>query len=192
MQTFDEDIDSVEWFNWSGYPLDLQILFKSDWDQWEEQVKIVQNSITDEEIKTAFAELPKAAQDQSIEEIKQKLKGRRENLMDIAREYYEHMQEFTVITGTDEDEEFQILRKQNGQTEIIQINEGKEIFKHTYSSDKTEDIWIYGMAGDDTFLVSGAGDDPVQIKVLGGPGEDIYDFQNKREVKLYDFKSSRK
>ncbi len=190
MQTFDEDIDSVEWFNWSGYPLDLQILFKSNWEQWEEQVELIQNTISDEQIEAAFAELPAAAQDQSIEEIKQKLKGRRGNLMDIAREYYEHMHEFTVITGTDEDENFKITRKEDGNTEIVQISEGEEIFRKTYNSEETEDIWIYGMAGEDTFSVTGSGDDLVRIRTLGGPGKDVYDFQNKRKVKLYDFKSS--
>lgn len=188
MQSFDEDIDSVEWFNWSGYPLDLQILFKSDWKDWEQQVTKITNTITDEQITAAFAELPPAAQDQSIEEIKEKLKGRRENLMEIARKYYEHIQEFTIITGTDEDEEFEITRK-DGTTEIIQRSNGKEIFRHTYSSEATEDIWIYGMAGEDTFRVKGSGNDPVMLRVLGGPGKDVYDFDNKRKVKLYDFKN---
>ncbi|MHA6278869.1 metallophosphatase [Salinimicrobium sp. CAU 1759] len=190
MQTYDEDIDNVKWFNWSGYPLDLQVLFKTDWQQWEEQVKVIQQEITDEEIAAAFAELPKAAQDQTIEEIKQKLKGRRANLMKIARDYYEHMLEFTVITGTDEDEDFKITRRENGLTEIAQFSEGEEIFRHTYSSEETGEIWIYGMDGEDRFTVSGKGENPVRLRILGGPGKDIYDFQNKRNVKLYDFRSS--
>lgn len=189
MQTFDEDIDSVEWFNWSGYPLDLQILFKSDWEQWEEQVKKIQHTITDEQIAAAFAQLPEAAQDESIEEIKSKLKGRRENLMNIARRYFEHMQEFVIITGTDESEIFEIQRKDNGSTEIVQRSNSEEIFRHTYASGKTEDIWIYGMAGDDTFKVTGSGTDLVRLRILGGPGKDTYDFENKRRIKLYDFKN---
>ena len=191
MQTFDEDIDSIKWFNWSGYPLDLQILYQTNWEKWEEQVRLIQNAITDEEIKNAFAELPAEAQDQTIEEIKHNLKGRRENLMRIARDYYEHIQEFKIITGTDEDEAFEIIRKNNGETEIIQKSEGEEIFRHTYTSGETEDIWIYGMAGDDSFTTSGTGDDLINIKVLGGPGKDTYNFQNNKKIKLYDFKSSK-
>lgn len=188
MQTFDEDIDNVKWFNWPGYPLDLQILFNSNWEDWEEQVNIIQETITDDQIKTAFAELPQAVQDQSIQEIKKKLKGRRDNLMNIARRYFEHMQEFTVITGTDEDEKFEITRRANGSTQIVQFSDKKEIFRHTYSSEETKEIWLYGMAGEDVFRVTGSGDAPVILRVLGGPGKDIYDFQNKKKVKLYDFK----
>ncbi len=188
MQTFDDDIDNVEWFNWSGYPLDLQILFKSNWEQWEDQVQKIQNEITDERIAAAFAQLPKAAQDESIEDIKQKLKGRRENLRNIAREYYQHMNTFTVITGTDEDERFEITRRENGSTEVVQFSNEEEIFRHTYNLKETKDIWIYGMAGEDFFIVKGSGDDLVRLRILGGPGKDVYNFQNRKKVKLYDFK----
>ena len=191
MQTYDEDIENIKWFNWSGYPLDLQILYKTEWQQWEDQVTLIQQEITDEEIAAAFSELPEAAQDNTIEEIKQKLKGRRANLMKIARDYHERMLEFTVITGTDEDENFEIERKENGLTEIVQFSEGKEIFRHTYNSNETGEIWIYGRAGKDSFTVTGKGEDPVRLRILGGPGKDIYDFQNKRQVKLYDFRSSK-
>lgn len=189
MQTFEEDIEDIKRFNWSGYPLDLQFLFKSEWAQWEEQVKNIQNTITDEQIETAFAELPKAAQDESIEEIKLKLKGRRENLMDIAQRYYERLKELTVITGTDEDEKFEIRRIGNGISEIVQFSEGQQIFSHNYNSRETQDIWIYGMAGDDSFKITGNGEDLVRLRILGGPGKDVYDFQNKKNVKLYDFKT---
>jgi hypothetical protein len=191
MQTYGEEISNIKWFNWSGYPLDLQILYKTEWEKWEKQVRIIQQEITDEQIATAFSELPQAAQDESIEEIKRKLKGRRENLMQIARDYYNRMKDFTVITGTDEDEEFRITRKPDGITEITQLSEGEEIFSHNYDSELTNEIWIYGMSGDDTFRITGEGDDLLKLRVLGGPGEDTYDFQNKRQVKLYDFKSSK-
>lgn len=188
MQTFDEDIANVKWFNWPGYPLDLQILFKSNWEEWEKQVNIIQQTITDDQIKTAFAELPPAVQDQTIEDIKRKLKGRRDNLMNIARKYFEHLQEFTMITGTDEDEKFEITRRKNGSTEIVQVSDNKEIFRHSYRPEETKEIWLYGMAGEDIFQVAGSGDDSIILRVLGGPGKDIYDFQSKKRVKLYDFK----
>ncbi|NJW52125.1 metallophosphatase [Salinimicrobium oceani] len=190
MQTFDEDIDDVAWFNWSGYSLDLQFLSGSSWEQWQEQAAFIQKTITDEVIASAFAELPQEAQDQSIEEIKQKLKGRRENLQKIAADYFKHLQQFTILTGTDEDETFTFERKANGKTEIIKAVDGKEIARYHYDSKTTNEVWIYGMAGDDTFTVTGPGDDHVLLRILGGPGTDTYNFENKRDVKLYDFKSS--
>ena len=191
MQTYDEDIDNIKWFNWSGYPLDLQFLYKTDWKEWEEQVTLIQNTLTDEQIEIAFKDLPKEAQDSSIEEIREKLKARRGNLKKIARDYYDRLQDFVVITGTDEDETFQILRQEDGNTRITQFSEEKEIFSHSYQTDATKEIWIYGMAGDDLFEIKGVGKETIRLRVLGGPGEDTYDFRNKSNVKLYDFRSSK-
>lgn len=189
MQSYDEDIKSIEWFNWSGYPIDLQILFKSDWKQWEEQVRKIQNTLTNEKIAAAFSQLPRTAQDESIEEIKEKMKGRRDQLMNIARRYYDHIQEFNIITGTDENEDFEIIRMEDGLTEIVQRSNEEEIFRHVYTSGETKDIWIYGMAGEDTFRITGSGEEEIKLRILGGPGKDVYDFQNNKRVKLYDFKN---
>lgn len=190
MQTYDKDIQNLKWFNWSGYPLDLQFLYKTNWTTWEEQVQLIQNSITDEQIELAFEDLPKDALDTSIEDIKKKLKGRRENLPEIARAYFERLQDFVVITGTNEDDTFSILRKGKGMTQITQSLGKEEIFSHSYNSEETGEIWIYGMDGADSFEVSGAGRKPLRIRTLGGPGNDQYNFKNRRNIKLYDFKSA--
>jgi hypothetical protein len=190
MQSYGEDIQNIKWFNWSGYPLDLQILYKTDWAEWEEQVKVVQNTISDELIELAFNDLPEEAQDQSIDEIKEKLRGRRANLMEIAEAYFDRMREFVMITGTEDDDRFEIVRQENGKTFIIQKSENEEVFRHTYDYKETRDIWIYGLDGEDEFVVSGKGDALIRIRILGGAGHDTYDFQNRKKVKLYDFKSS--
>lgn len=190
MQSYEEDIKNIKWFNWSGYPLDLQILNNTDWKDWEDQVKVVQNAISDQQIEIAFNDLPKDARDESIEGIKEKLRGRRENLMDIARAYHNRLNEFVVITGTENDDKFEIVRQEKGNSEIIQKTEDEEIFRHTYNSGETKEIWIYGLDGEDEFEVSGTGNDLIRIRILGGAGHDTYDFKRKQQVKLYDFKST--
>ena len=188
MQSYDENLDNVKWFNWSGYPLDQRFLNKNDWGKWEEQVAFLQSNLTDEKIDEAFATLPKAIQDQELEELKEKLRGRRENLPKIARRYYEYLQKHQIITGTEEDEEFRITRKQNGETEIAIFREGEETFRNSYNSAQTKEIWIYGLDGKDIFKIEGKGDNLIKLKVIGGFEEDVYNFENPRHAKLYDFK----
>ena len=83
------------------------------------------NQLTDEEIETAFKALPEAVQDETIEDIKAHLKARRDNLGDIAQRYYNYLQEFQVLPGTEEDDVFNIVRKENGITAIEMINEDR-------------------------------------------------------------------
>ncbi|MGW1454188.1 MULTISPECIES: BamA/TamA family outer membrane protein [Salegentibacter] len=190
METYDANVDNVKWFNLSGYPLDQRLLKTLTWEDWEEQVEFIQSRLSDNEIETAFKALPEEAQDETIENIKSSLKARRDNLEDIAKRYYNYLQEFQILTGTEEDDTFSIERKDHGLTEIIMINEdGKEVFRNTYNSETTDEIWIYGFDGDDTFKTLGKGNNPVEIKVVGGEENDIYDFQNTRKIKLFDHKS---
>ena len=190
METYDDNVDDVKWFNLSGYPLDQRLLKNSDWEDWQEQVKFIKSRLTDEEIETAFKALPEAAKDQTIENIKAHLKARRDNLGDIAERYYNYLQKFRVITGTEEDDIFNITRKENGTTAIEMINEdGKKVFSNSYNSKATDEIWIYGLDGEDTFKVTGKGSKPIRIYVIGGEENDIYDFENTQKIKLYDHKS---
>lgn len=190
MQSYDEDLDSVKWLNWSGYPLDQRFITDYDWQTWEEQVKYLQENLNDEQIDLAFANLPKEIQEQGTEKVKAKLRGRRQNLLEIARDYYEYLQKHQVITGTEEDEEFRITRKEGGVTEIVIFQDGEETFRNSYDSDQTNEIWLYGLDGNDKFKITGQGSDLIKLKVLGGDEEDTYDFQNPRKAKLYDYRSA--
>lgn len=190
METYDENVDDVKWFNLAGYPLDQRLLKKSDLKDWREQAKFIQAKLSDAEIDKAFKALPEAAQDETISKIKSDLKARRENLVDIAERYYKYLMEFQVLTGTEEDDTFKITRAEDGNTNISIENEaGKEVFRRTYSSEETKEIWIYGLDGEDKFTVTGQGNHPVKIKVIGGEENDIYDFKNTRKLKIYDHKS---
>ncbi|MEG9327339.1 metallophosphatase [Salinimicrobium catena] len=191
MQSYDESLKSVKWFNWSGYPLDLRFIKETEWEKWQEQVKYIQENLTDEVIEEAFAGLPKEVVDnKDITMIKENLKKRRGNLAEIARDYLEYLQEFQTITGTDEDDHFRITRKENGVTEVVIQKEDKEIFSKTYSSEETDEIWLYGLDGDDEFVLEGEADDLIELKIIGGYEEDTYHFRNPRKAKLYDYKSN--
>ncbi|MDT0647162.1 metallophosphatase [Zunongwangia sp. F260] len=192
MQTFSgEKLKNVKWFNVAAYPLDKTFIKTATWEDWEEQVEFIQNELSDEKIDAAFEALPEDTKDESIERIKEDLKERRENLLAIARDYYKYLLEFEVITGTEEDDKFLITRKENGRTEIIIENDENIVFENTYNSDMTDEIWIYGLDGDDEFKIEGEGDKLIKLKVIGGEENDIYNFSNTRRAKLYDYKSKK-
>lgn len=89
MRTFKNEIDNVKWLNREPYPLDLAFLRTSDEKDWLAQAKYIQEHLTDSDIDNAFTALPKEVQDQTIEEIKSKLKNRKKNLQQYALEYFD-------------------------------------------------------------------------------------------------------
>lgn len=188
MQSFDEELPSPKWFSFEPYPLDMTFINQSNWEDWEREAKTLQTGLTDEVIENAFQNLPEEVEGQTIEEIKKSLRGRRGNIIDIARRYYDYVNKHEVITGTQKDDVFDITRLPNGQTKITAQRKDLEIFERIFNKDETKEIWIYGLDGNDTFNVTGEGNNHITIKVLGGKKNDIYNFENTKKVKLYDYK----
>ena len=196
LQIYDEDIRNVKWFNHAPFPLDLSLIQKSTFNDWKEQVAFLQKNITNEVIDEALSEMPLEVQDETINEIKRKLKGRLNNLYKIAGEYYNHLAKYPIITGNDKDNLFEINRLKNGFTEITISNikkdkKGTQIFNKTYSKKETQEIWLYGLDDSDTFIVSGEKKNSITLKIIGGQNNDIYDIQSGKRVTVYDFYSKK-
>ncbi len=191
MQTFHSSISNVKWFNTAAYPMDKMIIQTSTWEDWEQQVKFIQENLTDAKIERAFANLPEDVKDESIEKIQSNLKVRRDKLMEVTRDYYDYLNKFHVVTGTEKDDKFLITRKKDGITTIQISRKDKVVFENSYDSKDTKEIWVYGLDGDDEFKIVGKGNNLIKLKVLGGEENDIYDFENSRNAKLYDYKSKK-
>ncbi len=189
MQSYDHNLRSPKWFALSPYHLDLNLINSSEWSEWEKQAKYLQANITDAVIEQAFEVLPEEIKGETINDLKTKLKGRRSNIVDIARRYYTYLNKFEVIVGTQKGDKFKITRHPEGKTTIDIHRKDLGIFNRTFTHDITKEIWIYGLDGKDTFIVDGKGDDLITIKIIGGKKNDIYDFKNTRKIKLYDYKS---
>ena len=191
MQSYDDDIRSVKWLATSPYPLDISFIKSSDWGEWERQAKYLQDYLTDADIDAAFAKIPDEIIGKTTDDIKRKLKGRRGNLVEIARRYYEYLNRFAIITGTQKDDDFMITRHEDGNTTIKVQRKDVEILDRSFDHKATKEIWIYGLNGNDSFTVEGKGKQYIKIKIMGGEKYDTYDFRNTRKVKLYDYKGKK-
>ncbi|HCW63055.1 MAG TPA: hypothetical protein DG752_00145, partial [Leeuwenhoekiella sp.] len=77
----------------------------------------------------AFATLPEAAQDESTEKIIKNFKIRRDNLMPIARRYYEYLMRHQILLGTGDKDDFIITRLPNGKTRVALTTEDDRTFE---------------------------------------------------------------
>ncbi|MBL4604396.1 MAG: metallophosphoesterase, partial [Flavobacteriaceae bacterium] len=196
MQSYDKELKNVPGFNLEPYPLDMAIINESTKADWDAQVTTIVNGLTDKVIEEAFKAFPQEVHDQTITDIKEKLKGRRENLQKISDAYFKHMSKFQVVKGTDKDDWFDIERMSDGQTKVTgyRIKKGKksDVFhQKTYNREHTKEIWIYGLDDDDWFVVSGKGNNLIKVRIVGGQNKDTYDIQNGQKVIIYDYKSKK-
>ncbi|MCH2490740.1 MAG: phosphoesterase [Flavobacteriales bacterium] len=196
-QVYGAELEHTKWFNAAGIKLDRALIENYGKDEWIAQASFIQQNVTDAVIENAFKDMPIEAQDETAADIKAKLKGRRDNLVKVATEYYEYLSKLQTITGTDKDDHFDIERLPNGETHIkvFRIKDGKKadvLIDRTFSSDETREIWVYGLDDDDVFEVRGKGDRPVFIRIIGGQNNDTYNISNGRKIKVYDHKSKEK
>ncbi|NNC70453.1 MAG: phosphoesterase, partial [Flavobacteriaceae bacterium] len=194
LRNYSEDLKDVKGVNVEPYPLDMEFIQRSGKDVWDAQVKIIQAGVTDEVIDKAFLNMPKEVIDETVEEIKRKLKARRKNLQKISDRYFKYTNQLAIIKGTNKDDWFDIERLPNGETRITgyRIKQGQkaDIFiDRIYKKSETKEIWVYALDDDDVFHVYGNGSNEIKLLLLGGQNNDTYDIKNGAKLKYYDFKS---
>ncbi|KNB61726.1 metallophosphoesterase [Chryseobacterium sp. Hurlbut01] len=195
MKTFKDDIKSVRWINMEPYPIDLILLKNATQEDWIAQAQYIQEHLTDKDIETAFDNLPKEVQDETLSDIQRKLKLRKGKLEDYATRYFDVLQEKIPLTGTVNKDKFVIIKNGNS-VDVKQYqlhkNKGEElVFEKRYDDEKTKELWIYGLEDDDIYEVSGEGKSRINIRLIGGNNHDTYTIENGRKVKIYDFKSQK-
>ena len=193
LNSYDEEIKDIKYASLSAFPLDVVLMQKADKKVWDEQAALISSKITDEVIDKAFAKLPKEVQDESVEDIKRKLRGRRSNLKSISDAYFEVVNKHALITGTDKDDWFDIERMAGGKTKVTgyRIKKGEKadvIHERVYDRQYTKEIWLYALDDDDYIQVSGQGNKLIKLRLIGGSNDDTYDIQNGKKAHVYDFK----
>jgi hypothetical protein len=174
----------------------MALINNADRAFWEAQAKHLQQNLTDSIIDKAFTFFPEEVNDETVDIIKKKLKGRRSNLNLISNNYYRHINKYAVITGTDKDDWFELERMPNGKTKvtayrIINGEKGRIIHNRIYDKSETKEIWIYGLDDEDNFEVNGKGNNYIKVRLVGGQNNDRYDISNGTKTFVYDFKSKK-
>jgi hypothetical protein len=195
---FNEEIRSVKGFTSSPrtFALDMALLSESDLDMWIEQAEFIQKHIDGSVVDHAFLDFPEAVRDSSLIKIKKTLMARKDNLVDTAKEYFEVLNKYSVVTGTDKDDYFSITALPNGGVEVLahRIKGGEKediFFKKWYDPAYTKEIWIYGLDDDDVFDVNTPAS-KIKVRLVGGQNNDVYKIsENSRKVHAYDFKTKK-
>lgn len=191
MQTFKEDIRNIKWLNREPYPLDLTILKKSKLEDWLQEAHFIKAELDDATIDRSFHRLPKEVQDETIEDIKRKLKLRRAKLSEYAQKYYKVLAKVVPIVGTDKEDRFVITKNNDGVTvqQFFKKDQEELVLNREYKDGETKELWIYGLNDQDHFEVKGSGKSKIKIRLIGGVHHDTYKVEDGKSIKVYDFKT---
>lgn len=195
LRKYNNDLKDVKGFNIEPFPLDMAIINQSNQTVWNQQVKIIQDQITDEVIDMAFDQIPDEVKDENINIIKQKLKARRENLQGISNRYYKQINKFAILTATNKDDYISIDCLENGNVHVVFFRKKGDELKdkfhdRIYKPEETKEIWIYALDDSDTFEVKGKSS-KIKIRLIGGQNNDEFIVENGKNIIIYDYKSKK-
>ena len=195
LRPFTEDLDKAKWRAMNGKWNDRVFLNQVTREEMLAEARYIVQTITPEIIDEAMQAFPAEVRDYSLEreKIGDKLKNRLTQLERFAGEYYAVLAEKVTVLGTEKDDVFRVTGNADGTLHVQVFDADKEgnadekYYDRVFLPSETKEVILYGLDGDDQFLLLGE-DTDVDVRVIGGTDKDVVDAKDKLWAKAYDEK----
>ena len=196
-QPFAHQYGYLRGLNRKGMLLDRRFSGTLSREDWVGIARDIQRDLTDTVIEKSILEWPAPIQELAGEELIETLKSRREKLDEVAHQYYDVLADVIDVVGSNKHEMFDITRTDNDHTEIILYKTNKEgdirreLLRRTVRHDETREIRLYGLAGNDRFVIRGNTTKGIRVIAVGGSGDDVfidssYVKQGFKKTRIFD------
>lgn len=189
LSSFGRRYDDVVRLHYTARFLDRLFLTELERPAWDSASADLTSLLTDEVIAGAVERLPPGLQTVNGEYLRTALESRRDDLSKIAGEFYELLARQPYVFGTNASEIVEIEGEYGAVLVTLRDSEpGSEPYlRRRFLRGETEEIRLYLWGGDDRVVVRGASRLPILVRIIGGTGDDEYDFVTPaRNIKLYD------
>jgi hypothetical protein len=176
---FAEDIRWPSGLSFNARYFDRSFLTSLPEEEWIKIAKDLQNRLTDEVIEKSIKEWPEEIYKLHGDEVIRKLKARRSNLVTYAQSHYKFLARDVDIVGSNKQEQVEVNRLPNGDVQVRMLKldkggtPGKNFYNRLFKFSETKSIRIYGLGGDDKFILTGTSPKSILVRVIGGDGNDL-------------------
>ncbi|MCB0549539.1 MAG: BamA/TamA family outer membrane protein [Phaeodactylibacter sp.] len=183
LEHFNYKIKSVRSLTYQARHMDRFLSIGLNREDWLQAAREVQQALPPEEIEKSIRQMPRESFELSGRVITAKLLQRRQDLETYADRFYRLLARYVDVPGTNKKEFFHVLRQPDGSSlvEIRQQKDSSLTYRRLFLPDETREIRLYGLHGDDRFLVEGQADKAIRLRLVGGAGED--EIVDRSEVK---------
>jgi len=199
LMNFKASVPRVKWLVDNSKYFDASFLNEVQEEDFVREAQWLQTQLTDSIIENAIQSLPAAVYQQEGPAIVEKLISRRDDLVAIAKDFYQRLAEKVVVIGTDGNDYFEIERLNNEQTRVRMYDSNEEgdrqelLYDRTFFTKDTKEVQLYGLDDEDFFYLSGDVQRGILIRCIGGEDEDFFTDQSRvsgiaKKTKIYDSK----
>ena len=185
LEGFKIQAKNINRFNFAARNLDRFFLNQLTEQDWKTAAEKFVSQMTDQVIDEAMAQQPAEIRSISAGNIAATLKSRRNFIVAEVMEYYRFISETVSVTGSDKKELYDVTHNSDGST-LVQVykidKDGAQttkMYERKFDPQVTKEIRLYGMDGQDKFVMHGD-NDKIKVRLIGGGGEDIFENTTKQ------------
>jgi hypothetical protein len=190
-QTFGKKIGQVGGLTKSAAAMDAYFLAGLSRQDFLQIADSLRQSLTDEVIRKATHRWPGPVYALTGQAFEDKLISRRQQLPQVADQYYLLLAKSVLLPGTDQKEKFVVEHLNADQTQVIIYGgSGPDILlQRVFHRSETSLISLYGLDDKDLFEISGVAAKGIKVRVYDGAGEDEVRDASRvrgRKTRIYD------
>lgn len=191
LQGFHARVRDIPTFNRAAQNFDRNYLNEPNEEDWSRAIDYFLSTMTDAVIDSALAQQPKEIQPYAAPEIAATLKKKKQYFKSQMMYYYRTLAGTVSIPGSNQDENFLVKAIDDTTLQVTVIDADSSlastpIYNRIFNSYDTKEIRLYGLDGNDHFILQG-NNTPIKIRMIGGPGEDQFINESQsRKVYAYD------
>jgi hypothetical protein len=187
---FKKESKGLKNLNYKSWQFDKTFLNELDAGIWQRNIKQFQQQLPDKVIQQAVQKLPPEIYAINGKLLEEKLKSRRNSLLENAMKYYDFISGTVTVYGTDENEIFEIKGNKQITVSVYRAKKNKppseKIYERVFEPDETGYIYLEGFGGDDQFFIDNRASSKIKIKIQGGKGNDVYNLKGDLKAMVYD------
>ncbi len=191
MQNFDSRVQNIASLNIEERYMDRFFTNELGLDDWLLAARTLEQALTDVVIEKSIRQLPPEVFAVSGNELIEKLKSRRAQLVDFARTYYLFIAKQVEVVGSQQSEYFDLKEMDSGEmlVDVFGMNENgkrqdQSFFHRIFKPEETKEIRLFGISGEDVFRIAGKSS-AIRIRIIGGPERDSI-IQTGGKISIYD------
>src|SRR5688572_15639785 len=186
-----KEIVQVNWLNFAARDFDRLFLTDLDEKEWKETIAEVQQKLNDSVIANAFKKLPPEVYPYSGKAMTEKFINRRNALTTAGLTYYQFLSREVNVVGSNQKEYFKVSNHGNGlQVRVYAREKGTDtsfiMYDRIFEPSNTNEIRLYGLNNDDLFEIDENARSRIQIRIIGGKGNDTFNIKGSVTALLYD------
>ena len=189
---FEGEVKDIKGYNWEERDLDRFFLNRLDKQRWTNIIDSFQHVMTDSVLTAAVNKMPPeiVAIDGGV--ILEKLKSRRDKMMESGLEYYRFLAKTVTVLGSNNKEYFQVTSTSDSlEVNVYKLNKNTRkptllMYERKFDPKDTKEIWMYGLNDDDIFEIDDKASSKVRVRIIGGKGNDTFNIRGNVRNYLYD------